>query len=493
MAKDVGSLYFGEVSAEVEVAKDPERFMATYLDIWGIRAKLLNNDFFVILGPKGAGKTAVGEYCRLSLEAQFGQSKVLSVTRDMEQLAPNISPLSALTSKLVSQEAQGVTATAWRLYIALQFTSLAMADRGGALSRRPGFRQLWEDLQGAGLVSELTVIADFPTVLRRVREGKLAFSATIFGGEALRRDTDEISITQLGDALLDAVIQNPSDTHYQLTIDGLDKIIGSNRAYWLSVSSLLMAASDIHMRIRRMKSNIHLLVMCRTDVFRKIDFADADKIAGDSALFVDWANQQSKIEDSYLWDYLAKKAGISVDELMALLPESVLVGASRGSSGRRLKGVPYFFSSTRCTPREMTMLMRQVQSVTPRGQAVTGERLRIAVDSFAAQDLLSILMAESSGIISNEAREALPAVISSLPRASRVELSDLRESAQSVNLDERAAKGIAEFLFLAGVLGNLNSERGYVQFYYRRDTYTFNVRGPWALHRGLMYAFNVPY
>lgn len=494
MATDIRSLYFGEVSAEVEVAKDPERFMATYLDNWQIRDKLLNNEFFLILGPKGSGKTAVGQYCRLLLEEQYGQPKVMSVSRDMEQLAPNISPLSALTSKLVSQEAQGVTSTAWRLYIGLQFASLAIADQGGPLASTPEFRQLWEELQRAGLVSEHTVTADFPTVLRRVREGKMSFSAKLFGGEALRRDTDEISVTQLGDTLLDTLFAVRSDTHYLLTIDGLDRVIGSNRAYWLSVSSLLMAASDIHMRIRATQSHVHLMVMCRTDVFRRVDFADADKIAGDSALFVDWANQQTRIEDSYLWDYLAKKAGITVDDLMGMLPEHVVVGGSRGSSSRRLEGVPYFFSSTRCTPREMTMLMRQVQAATPARQAVTGERLRRAVDNFASQDLLAILMAESSGILSPASRDALPAVISGLPSASCVEFSDLRESAHAAGLDgESAAKELAEFLFLAGVLGNLNPARGYVQFYYRRDTYTFNVRGPWSLHRGLMYAFNVPW
>lgn len=492
MIRDLQSLYFGEVSAEVEVAKDPERFMSTYLDIWELENRLLKNDFFLVLGPKGAGKTALGHFCRLTLEKRYGSSRVLSVSRDMDQLTPNISPLSALTSKLVSEDAQGVTVTAWRLYIGLQLASLAIADQASPLARAPRFVRLWGELQRAGLVSEHTVTADFPTVLRRVREGKLSFSARVLGGEALRRDTDEISVTQLGDTLLDAILAASSDTHYQLIIDGLDRVIASNKAYWLSVSSLLMAASDIHMKIRTRRSNIHLMVMCRTDVFRRIGFADADKIAGDSALFVDWANQQTRIEDNFLWDYLAKKAGISVDALMAVIPAYVAVG-DKGSHGRQLNGIPYFFSSTRCTPREMTMLMRQVQSATPAGQPVTGERLRIAVDNFASQDLLSILMAESSGILRPESRDALPAVISGLPSAGRIEFSHLKEAAQATGLELDAAKEIGEFLFLAGLLGNLNVLRGYVQFYYRRDTYTFNVRGPWILHRGLMYAFNVPW
>lgn len=139
------------------------------------------------------------------------------------------------------------------------------------------------------------------------------------------------------------------------------------------------------------------------------------------------------------------------------------------------------------------MLMKQVQEATPRAQAVTGERLRNAVDHFASENLLTILMAEASGILDSASRKVLPLVLSSLPSARCVERGHLEQAVVDAGLPRSAAQDMAEFLFLEGLLGNLNVENGYVQFYYRRDTYSFSIRGPWTLHRALMYAFNVPW
>ena len=492
MVKDITSLYFGMAAAEKEAALNPERFMKTYLDIWTIEEKVLKNRFFLVLGPKGSGKTAAGLFSELVLKKHYGSEKVLSMTKNMDELAPGISPIHSITSKLVGEQSQGITTSAWKLYIALQFAAFVMADNSNQLSRSSGFIRLWNDLSQAGLVSETSVTADFPTVLRRVRENNLHFSFKLFGGGTTSRDNDEISVSQLGNSLIDIILSSSTDTHYQLMIDGLDRIISDNSAYWLSISSLLMAASDIHTQILSHGSNIHLIIMCRTDVFRKAGFVDADKIAGDSSIFVDWATQQTRVQDSYLWDYLAKKAGIEINELFSLIPDKVIVG-QRNKHDRTIDGLTYLLSSTRCTPREVTLLMQEVQAVTPRGQAVTGERLRDAVDNFASRGLLNILMAETSGILSSSSKSALRTILSSFPRAGRVEYSDLELAVKSANLDPGYITEIGEFLFSAGILGNLNVKKEYVQFYYRRDTYTFNPRGPWALHRGIMYAYNIPY
>lgn len=489
---DFSTLYFGEASAEREVAKDSERFKRTYLDLWNVRTKLERNDFFLILGPKGSGKTAVGEYCRLSMQDSFGAESVLALSKNMDELSPNIAPLASITSKLASENAQGVSVAAWRLYIGLQLATLARRDQSSTLQSDARFSKLWSELKDAGLVITETELADYPTVLRRVREGRLTFSAKLFVSETKSTSIDEISVDQLGAAMIKAVVTADSPCHYLLVIDGLDRIIGNNPAYWISLSSLLMAASDIHLDLQAAQSRVRLLVMCRTDVFRKVRFADADKIAGDASIFVDWANQQTKVADSSLWDYLAKKACVSVEELLNSLPQFVTVG-ERASGARKIEGDSFLFSSTRSTPREFTMLMRQIQRATPPGQALTGERLRSAVDNFASQDLLSILMAEASGVLDEHVRDRLPTVLSCLPRASRIDREDMQAAVVSAGLPATTTAEILSFLFLAGALGNLNVDTSYVQFYYRRDTYAFRQSGPWILHRGLMYAFNIPW
>ncbi|WP_182347790.1 P-loop ATPase, Sll1717 family [Tomitella gaofuii] len=486
--RDIKSLYFGEASAEKEVSQNAERFFDTYLDVWDLAERAKANKFFLILGPKGAGKTAAGNYIRFSLERLYGKSQVLSTSRNMDELSPNISQLTALTSKLVSQNTQGITTDAWKLFIGVQLALLVKADSSSELGRYPEFIDLMRELEEAGLVA-----GDFPKVLRTVRENRLSFSARFLSHDSTKRKSDEISVSVLGGRLIERIISSQTDAHYLLMIDGLDRVIADNDAYWLSLASLLMAASDIHNRILAESAPIHLFVMCRSDVFRKVKFADADKIVGDSTIFIDWANQQTRVEDNHLWDYIAKKAEIQVSDIFDALPSYVEVGRRSNKGPKRIKPVDYLYSSTRATPREMTMLMRQLQEVVPRGGGITSDRLRKAVDNFASRDLLSILNAESAGILSEVMRSRLSGVIGGLPRATSITKLDLEQSLRENDLDAGGAEGLAEYLFMAGLLGNYNAQTGYVQFYYRRDTYAFRRSGPWILHRGLAYAYNVPW
>lgn len=480
-------MYFGEASAEYEVARDADQFLRSYLDIWGVENKLHRNEFFLVLGPKGSGKTAVGEFARLALQRRHGEDSVLSISKNLDDVSPNISQLSSLTSKLVSEGTVGTTTVAWKLFIGLILVDLAEKDTGSSLRRSPDFNRLVRQLRDAGLVG-----SDFPTVLRKVREGKVSVSAKIFAWERSRSATEMVPVSILGDRLIDLVLKSGTPSHYVVVIDGLDRIISDHEAYWLSLASLLQAGSDIHLRALRERSNLRLIIMCRSDVFRKVKFADADKIAGDSAIFVDWANQQTQSADSFLWDYLAAKSQIPIEEFFDLLPSFVEVG-QRDRRPRQLEPRDYLMSSTRCTPREMTMLMKALQGTVGESNRITSDRIRAAVDNFASRGLISIMTAEAAGVLPADVGDNLSSILSGLPRASRVERADVQRSLAEAGVDEKHVDELCEFLFMAGLLGNLNTTKGYVQFYYRRDTYAFRKSGPWVLHRGLMYAYNVPW
>lgn len=139
------------------------------------------------------------------------------------------------------------------------------------------------------------------------------------------------------------------------------------------------------------------------------------------------------------------------------------------------------------------MLMRRLQSEVLMGGYVTGERVRLAVDNFASRDLLTTVTAEATGMLHEDLQENIESILSSLPAATNVTLEHVTIAVKNANLSSTLASELAEFLFLAGLLGNYDPQTGYVQFCHRRDTYKFRREGPWTLHKGLMYAFNIPY
>lgn len=479
-------LYFGEASNEAEVRKNEQRFFRTYLDIWRLKENLASKSFFLVIGPKGSGKTAVGQYLRLLLEKDLGPECVFSHVVNMDDASPNVSTLSALTTKLVSQDAAGVTKASWRLYIALEFLELILKDQGASLQSDPRFVNIIDQLRAADLLR-----ADFPKVLRKVREDKLKIDLKFLSTER-SVGRGEVRAPSLGQELLDYLCTNLSESNYLLIIDGLDRIISTNKAYWLSLASLLSAGMEVHDQLSRLQESMHLLVMCRSDVFRKVPFADADKIT-DVSIFVDWASSQTRARDSALWDYIASKAGIRVEDFFETLPDTVEVGKRSEYGARSLPAVEYMLHSTRSTPREMTLLMKRLQEVVPQRGKILGDQVRQAVDNFASRDLLTILLAEASGVLDDEIKESLPAILSMLPHARKFSRQDLETAMEDAGFDPSKAREVARFLFLAGAIGNSMADGTHLQFYHRRDTYAFRPAGPWALHRGLMYALNVPY
>jgi hypothetical protein len=483
----IKSLYFGKASAEAEVAADPDRFLRTFYDRWEVERSVWKQDYFLVVGPKGAGKSAIGEYIRLSLEASAGSHAVFAKTLNLDEVSPNLSPITSITSKLASDETAGTTAAAWRLFLTLRMFELVVKDQSCSLARDPAVLQLAARLRSAGLTP-----GDFPTLLRRVRENKTSVSIKGFvGRDWIDKDTSEIAASHVGEALTELLVQMTSDNHFLLVIDGLDRIISDNSAYWRTLAALIVVADDLHKKFQQAAADLRILVMCRSDVFRMIHFADSDKIAGDSVLYIDWGAQQTKRSDSPLWDYIARKAEITTDELFSLLPDKVTVG-QRAGNPRSIRIADYLLDFTRSTPREMALLMQQIQLATPTNGYVTEDRVREAADAFASRDLLTIVNAEATGIVKSEFREGkLAEVISGLPAAVGITLQDFSRVIRMVGLNDELAGSLTEFLFMAGLIGNYDNDTGYVQFYHRRDTYKFRRQGPWILHVGLMYAFNI--
>jgi hypothetical protein len=393
-----------------------------------------------------------------------------------------------MRQKDVSAKGATLTDSAWRLFLALKLLDLLMQDNGCSLATDSQALKLLDELRRADLLG-----SDFPTLFKRVRENKTTFSLKgFFSHERSAKESDTVSTLHLGDALLTLIAGAQSDNHFLLSIDGLDRIIDDNDAYWLTLAALLRVGDDLFRRLLQASIDIRILVMCRSDVFRRIRFADADKIAADSSIFVDWSTEQTVPSDSPLWDYLAKKARVSPEALISSFPAEVTVG-QRSARPRQIPTPEYLIQATRSTPREMSSLMKRLQGELPSNGYLTSERIRSAVDTFATRDLLSVVTAEATGLLHDQLQDHLADILSALPSASGLTEGKLAEAVTSVGLAPSLTGELAQFMFLAGLLGNHDPRTGYVQFYHRRDTYKFRRQGPWQLHRGLMYAFNIPF
>lgn len=479
----LGGLYFGKAAAENEVAENPDRFLDTYLDKWSLLSSLETHSRFLVLGPKGTGKSAAAHFVRLSWERQHGQEHLFSNFVDFDELNRTQSPLTSLDKRLVG-DVSALTDAAWRLFIGVRILDSMLKDAACSLTKDPQVMSFAAELRSAGLASD-----DFPQVLRRVRErrGKISLPklAELEGGST---DSEHVPVNQLGDALFCLTLNAKTPNRHLLAIDGLDKAIGDNLAYWQTLAALIRVVDSFARTLRSGGfQHLYVVVLCRSDVFRRVRFSDAAKIAADGAIHMDWGAEADNPRDTLLWDYVAKKAGVSQHELFALLPEAVRVGQRKKVAIRQ-----FLLQVTRYTPRDISLLFDTLQQYRSKGRLSSSE-VRRAGDTFASRYLLNEIMSEATGLLPETMIDRFEQVVGSLP-ARIFSRSDLKYAMTQAGFDsDKEVNRFAEYLFLQGAIGNYLSHAQYVQFYHRRDAYKWRKDGPWILHTGLVYAFNIPW
>ncbi len=355
-------------------------------------------------------------------------------------------------------------------------------DAGSDLSKDPQAARLLSDLQRAGLASD-----DYPRVLRSVRDKKGGFNFKFLQGSAGSTETDSLSPGQVADALLRLVITAETPNRHLLIIDGLDKAITENETYWLTVGALIRVVDQLTRFARDKQARTFVMLLCRSDVFRRVRFADAPKIAADGGLHIGWLAEAADPKEVLLWGYLAKKAEITKEQLWAYLPRSVRVGGQGGVDSLR-----YLLDFTRYTPRDMSLLFKSLQEAAV-GPKLNGTQVRKGADHFASQHLLPEIIAESIGLLPAKVVDRLESLLGAIPKRVLTK-AQLREQIKQQGLsDEIGEFELGEYLFLQGAIGNYRPAEGYVQFFHRRDAVKFSAAGPWVMHTGLVYANNIPW
>jgi hypothetical protein len=236
-----------------------------------------------------------------------------------------------------------------------------------------------------------------------------------------------------------------------------------------------------------------LMVLCRSDVFRRVRFADAAKISADAGFHLEWGAESADPRSVMLWDYLAAKAEVTTDDLFRLLPRKVPVGSRNSGNQPPIAIDRYLLQFSRYTPRDMTLLFNAVQQVSNSRRRLGPTEVRAGADQFARRNLIAEIISEAHGLVPDDVAEQFDSIISALPLRV-VTASDLKQALVIAGVgDSVGAEELGEYLFLQGAIGNYLEEPEYVQFYHRRDMYKFQRKGPWVLHTALVYAFNIPW
>jgi hypothetical protein len=477
-------LDFGKAAAEKEAAEAPQLLIEGYYDPHDVPSALLRGSTSLILGVKGSGKSAITEHLRL-LAAKDPQ---LFVSRVALKDFP-FSEFANIKGGGAPGQARYPSSWSWLLLLTV-FDSFGQ-DQGAASNTDDYYQQT---------IRALTTNGFLPTP--SLREAVLkSFKTTIKLKLPPLEGGAEESITRSGLHLFSAVetlrrvaSNFHTDSTHVVTIDGLDEIFIHEQVQWDALAALILEADRLNSMFREHGVPANIVILCRTDVFARLQLADSNKIRQDSGVTLNWYPFSDRPQDSYLFGLAEKKASVKYPDLGDVIgrffPEHISLAGGR----IELSIHEYLLSRTRHTPRDYLRLLTYIQRTAPSTGRLDSDVIRAGARQYCVDYFVPEVRNELVGLLSEDDARNVMGLLSTM-KGNRFLLEDLKKKAQvddryqSLNVNEAVSQ-----LFNCSAIGNEVPDRreSYFNFSYRNPEVEFDPTQIIVMHNGLVTGLNVP-
>ena len=489
-------LYFGRSDARTEAISHNDEFVRSYVDLRGTIESILGGEKFLVLGPKGAGKSAIAWYLRLT-EA--------NTTHFASVLDASSLPLADIPRLQTGQEAGPErTVSAWRFILLCNYLQLLLRSGLAYFESEKEVKRVAKLLRDYGFMSDASGKA-----LTNISSTTITIPIPKIGEIYRREQRSNLNIYNLSPYLESWAISALANIRHILVLDGLDSILLNDPKYDESLASLVQAAYVLNQRFLEHDSCGSIVLLMRNDVFARIGLSlpDSQKMRDDLSVQLDWRILSGAAGiTSPLMSLVNKKAarasGTHDIDVLSFFPHRITLGTRPGRP-RQVPVFPYLLNQTRHTPRDLLRLFEEIRKVDEAQQAtynratISEDVIREGVLKYSKDYFVGAISNEFAGIEGGPRQAS--AAISALKNLGKQEFdrNDFKKALDDLDLAEPADDGrLLEMLFYAGALGNVIDTRGgerYMRFYHRRDDSEIYLRGKFILADPLVHAWGVPF
>lgn len=486
------NLYFGMSDSKNEVNEDPENFVRSFVDLGNATGALLSGGKFLVLGPKGTGKSALAWY----LQASEAAGRHRAMVRDASSL-----PLDEVPRLQTGQQAGPErTVIAWKFILLCNYLELLLADNECSFQKPREVKRVAKLLRSFGFMGDASGRA-----LLKASTTTITIPIPKMGEIYKREFKTELNIYSLVPYLESWVADAYSEQRHVLILDGLDSIFLNDLHYDESLASLVQAAYDLNQKFRERVSCGSIVLLLRNDVFARIALSlpDSQKMRDDLSFDLDWRvlSGDAGVRAPLMRLVNAKAAralGTPAVDVLGYFPTEIHVGKRT-----QPKGIPtfqYLLNMTRHTPRDLLRIFEEIRKVEaagvfePSGNVLSDEVIREGVLQYSTKYFVGAIQNEFAGYEDGPERpKAALAALQSLSkqRFDRAEFQTaLNEAAGEVARD---TDRLLRLLFFAGAIGNATGIPGksYMHFYHRREESEIYLKGVFILHNALIHAWGM--
>ncbi|WP_332649702.1 P-loop ATPase, Sll1717 family [Lysinibacillus sp. 54212] len=468
---------FGFADAEKEFSRVPEIFERAFYDFRGTVDKLMKSYYFLLIGRKGVGKSAVSARIQ-SISNHDSNFHAFPVQLNDFEFATFAK--TSIDKELVGTQKYK---DSWDLILLL--TAVKIVNREMNLNGNKELKKLLASLDDLGFASHTDYKNDV-TRLSKLKVGaNMAIFDLVFEKEfGSKPDSFLERVSTLKEKIIDVLnIFDYRNNQITLLIDGVDDILRIKKNQLEILMSLIRSVDYLNDKFHSKKIPIKVILFIREDIVNKVTDPDLNKIKRDGAILLNW---NSKIDDlksvvNLRFEYSGLSKEDAINQWDVIFPKKI----------RNRDSWQYILDHTLYKPRDILQLLKCAQSIYPEKQKLSYSEIRNVLKDYSKNYFIEEMKNEITGFIDDSYINCLPPIFQKIGERSFSlhEFSRYVEEQISKPENDKDARYLLLLLFEAGYVGQLisntrNSGKS-VMFKYWNENSQIDYSNHFIIHKGL--------
>ncbi len=451
--------------------------MQGYYDFREAAYSISERSAWILLGPKGSGKSASLEHLRILWKHRHDR---FVTVWELDSFPLQEAAAIASVSGSETHRAQA----SWEFLLLLKVMESIDKDLGRGST--VDFDKLFKALRDRGLVD-----ADSGVLVRELTKTTFTFDLKLakLSRESTREKGEAADVSLL---IRRALSSLSLENRHLVALDGLDSYFFAGGSGWTSLSGLIEAIGSLNNFFHGERLPVSVVASLRSDHFDVINSQNSNKLKGQS-IHLDW-NERGIGPENHLWRLVQAKVAVGHPEVKDLVRDYL---SEPMHSPTFPTVAQYLLSYTRLLPRDLIALLRYVQGCHGGSSPVSEDAAKAATARYAQEYFVGEVMNNLSGVLPEDLshrvadfREALRAAPSRL-----FDFSYMTNELEGV-LTPVQVKDLLRRMFETGGVGISNpiGGRRFTDFVFRRVSgAAFTHRADFMLHDALTRAWNRPW
>lgn len=469
---------FGFADAEKEYSRVPKIFENAFFDSRRTVQKLINEHYFLLIGRKGVGKSAVRAKIQSLADKDHNLFALPMQLNDFE--------FSTFSKTSIDKDLIGTQKYKESWDFILLLMSYKIVKNNLEITESNELNKMIKLLEALGFPLDIGYKKD----VTRLSKLKIGNNIASFDLE-FEKEFGTVPSTYLERiaTLNEKMLLSLSDIWYNdkkviILIDGVDDILRFKKNQLEILSSLIRSVDYLNDKFMLLKVPIKIILFIREDIVNNVTDPDLNKIKRDGAIILNWNNRLDDLKS--IVNLRFEYSGIPTEEIEnywdKLFPRVI----------KDKKSWIYILDHTLYKPRDILQFLKCCQELYPNNVKLTFSEVRNVLKTYSREYFIEEMKNEITGFINDEQINALPSVLQKIGERSfsLLEFSRMMEEQCMIgNIKDTDIKYMLLLLFEAGYIGHLiaNTRKGgsSVIFKYRNGNSQIDYSQKFLTHKGL--------